>query len=1062
MNNHLDNRQIRIFISSTFQDMQEERDFLITKIFPKLQVEAAKRDVSVVPLDLRWGITEEEAESGKVIQICLQEIQNSRPFFIGLIGNRYGWCPGKEELLKNDVLRERWGDWLEKDLDNGLSVTEIEMQYGVLRYEKHINAYFYIKEDNEDATQNTAKIKRLKKAIRTNSRYPVADYVTPDELGKMVERDFLALLDKLYPITEGSAREKENYAQSAFMHSKTEIYVPEESNFKELDEFVLNREERELLVTGESGMGKSSLLANWIVRSEGKNNWHIFSNFIGNGCKESSPTLILQKLIDDICDFYHIQPSSPAENLTQQLDSLFQKTFGEKPFIVVLDGLNQIPELGNAKSLNWLPAATNNVKYIFTSTLGDTTMEVLQSRRCHIMKLNPLSEDSRKELTRLYLSRYNKSLLPNQVEKIIKDRQNENTFALRTMLDELVCFGVYELLDKRIDYYLGAKSVEEFFMRVLSRYEADYGLRIVSQSLMLIACSKRGLAENELLNIVPVKPLEWSQFYCAFLSHLVILGDKMNIAHQRVQKAILKRYCAQETDIRSLIIDYYRKFNSTRAHVELAYQYAVLHDMDSLYTLISNYAVFEDLYHQNRQETAMYWKMLLEADGDRFSASIYSDPREARSVNSPKKVNHELMADFFLRYLGQHHYAKEHFLLSEWGDKFDKGKDASIRMSSRLWYNLALSASNDHEALNALNNAVSKYEVLQKMYGRNLMPELTETNAPESFLLQVFAPEAHYRIQENEYLYVFHSYILRGEILQRHHKVMAAALSFDKALELARVYLKKTPEAEARALLKESEFKGRYEIKTGIELARKAYDASRGIVNVEITAIYNLVCLLVIRGLRVNQFATDEIMALCSEMHSLVIKHYGKGRKEYSDTMKRIAKIHLLLSQHNEYGMYMKLGKDSNSDSVRHLGVDDFNEFHISYGQRCRILGNMHLNENCGEKNIALAYFYLEEAKKFNALTNEANYEYAKMRRNEQIKTFTLQESDYDDEYLCKLLFPLDNISISDDYLTDIVNTEKLTETNLCKAYDGLMSMGLDCLNVFPAKNLKTWYGKKV
>lgn len=57
------NANIRIFISSTFQDMHAERDFLIKKIFPEIINEAAKRFVSVVPLDLRWGITEDEAKS---------------------------------------------------------------------------------------------------------------------------------------------------------------------------------------------------------------------------------------------------------------------------------------------------------------------------------------------------------------------------------------------------------------------------------------------------------------------------------------------------------------------------------------------------------------------------------------------------------------------------------------------------------------------------------------------------------------------------------------------------------------------------------------------------------------------------------------------------------------------------------------------------------------------------------------------------------------------------------------------------------------------------------------
>ena len=45
--NHLiDNRQVRIFLSSTFSDMQEERDALV-KIFNTLKIEAAKRDVVV-------------------------------------------------------------------------------------------------------------------------------------------------------------------------------------------------------------------------------------------------------------------------------------------------------------------------------------------------------------------------------------------------------------------------------------------------------------------------------------------------------------------------------------------------------------------------------------------------------------------------------------------------------------------------------------------------------------------------------------------------------------------------------------------------------------------------------------------------------------------------------------------------------------------------------------------------------------------------------------------------------------------------------------------------------
>lgn len=37
MNNLIDNRQIRVFISSTFRDMQDERDYLMKRIFSRLK-----------------------------------------------------------------------------------------------------------------------------------------------------------------------------------------------------------------------------------------------------------------------------------------------------------------------------------------------------------------------------------------------------------------------------------------------------------------------------------------------------------------------------------------------------------------------------------------------------------------------------------------------------------------------------------------------------------------------------------------------------------------------------------------------------------------------------------------------------------------------------------------------------------------------------------------------------------------------------------------------------------------------------------------------------------------
>ena len=88
-NNFLETRHIRVFLSSTFNDMQDERDTLMKKTFPLLREKAAQRNVSLTEVDLRWGVTPEEREDGKVVEICLREIENSVPFFIGMIPSLY-------------------------------------------------------------------------------------------------------------------------------------------------------------------------------------------------------------------------------------------------------------------------------------------------------------------------------------------------------------------------------------------------------------------------------------------------------------------------------------------------------------------------------------------------------------------------------------------------------------------------------------------------------------------------------------------------------------------------------------------------------------------------------------------------------------------------------------------------------------------------------------------------------------------------------------------------------------------------------------------------------------
>lgn len=625
--NNLEDRVIRIFISSTFSDMQEERNLLVSQIFPLLAKVASRRDVTIVPLDLRWGITEESALQGRVIETCLNEIYHSRPFFLGLIGSRYGSCLMADEVKKNKELLRQY-EWLAQDMEKGLSITEIEIQYGVLRYPGDMDAFFYLKDGDDSISDNPEKLAKLKTSIRENGRYPVEGYTTPQELAKKVETAFRQVLDKHFPDKPLSHLEKVRLNQQAFMRSRRSVYVPISEAYRALDDF-LQGDESHFVVTGESGMGKSSLIANWLERQEKKAERKIICHFVGNGGLDGNFHSIRQRLCDEIRNLYQLsQPDENQYSLKEsedELKELFMKIVGREPLLIVLDGINQLVEEENAKQLLWLPTPPSNVKYLFSTLSGDPTMNVFERLRCPTYTLIPLSLAQRKQLVVAYLRTYGKELSGKRVERIVRDPQSENTLVLHSLLDELITFGSHEQLDTRIDYYLAAQNIEDFFQRVLRRIEDDLDETSVRRILSLIAFSQSGLGETELMELVGLSSYDWAVFQGVFRNYFMSKGGLLTFTHHYMFDACRSRYAKVEQWARQEIIVYFGKQNDSRAWDELAYQYYALGDCVNLYTHLLHLEVFDFLYERDKYKLGLYWRLLLQTDKERYTPSRYLD-----------------------------------------------------------------------------------------------------------------------------------------------------------------------------------------------------------------------------------------------------------------------------------------------------------------------------------------------------------------------------------------------------------------------------------------------------
>jgi len=88
----------RVFVSSTFGDLKEERNALHEHAFPKLREYCQQHGARFQAIDLRWGVSQEAALDQQTMNICFQELTrcqelSPRPNFIILLGDRYGWRP---------------------------------------------------------------------------------------------------------------------------------------------------------------------------------------------------------------------------------------------------------------------------------------------------------------------------------------------------------------------------------------------------------------------------------------------------------------------------------------------------------------------------------------------------------------------------------------------------------------------------------------------------------------------------------------------------------------------------------------------------------------------------------------------------------------------------------------------------------------------------------------------------------------------------------------------------------------------------------------------------------
>jgi len=630
--------------------MHQEREELVKFIFPKLRKLCEERGVTWGEVDLRWGITKEQTAEGKVLPICLAEIQRCRPYFIGLLGERYGWMP--DEIPKELIIQE---PWLAEHRSH--SITELEILHGVLNNPDMANhAFFYLRsasyidslpggqqhdfreiptpeeiekfgEEQAEchAEERRKKLQALKKRIQ-NSGFPVhINYRNPKELGELVLQDLTEVINQLYPEESvPSPLDKEALEHEAFAHNRCSVYIGRNEYFGRLEEHIKGAG-LPLVVLGESGSGKSALLANWALRFRELNpNDLLIMHFIGASPQSTDWMFMLRRIMGEFKRRFDIQSEIPerSQALRAAFANWLHLVAERGKVVLILDALNQLADRDQALDLIWLPPEIPKNIRLMLSTLPGRSLDELKKRGWPTMLVESLEIGERKKLITEYLSEYTKELSTDHVEQITAAQQTSNPLFLRALLEELRVFGVQEKLDERIAYYLEANTIPELYEKILQRYEQDYECNrpnLVSDAMKLLWAARRGLSEVELLEMLgsgrePLPGAHWSPLYLAAEQGLVSHYGVLSFSHEYLRKAVQNRYLPTELEQKAahlLLADYFKMADlGPRKVDELPWQLSHSKSWQQLYDLLTDLAFFDAAWNNDKFEVKEYWTNL--------------------------------------------------------------------------------------------------------------------------------------------------------------------------------------------------------------------------------------------------------------------------------------------------------------------------------------------------------------------------------------------------------------------------------------------------------------------
>jgi WD40 repeat protein/energy-coupling factor transporter ATP-binding protein EcfA2 len=382
-----------------------------------------------------------------------------------------------------------------------------------------------------------------------------------EALGQQITEDLWAAIEaELKESDEPSdTAPHERPYHERFLTERTRLFLGRGDLLGSMLGYATDTEDQQpLVITGKTGCGKSSLLAE-CARLCRKQNHHalVLPHFIGAAPDSTNLHSTIRSLCETLrseCNLYYEISHNP-EKLHHQLPVFLEKAGAKCPVILLIDAVNQLNPANRSHELGWLPFHLPPGVRVIVSTLSGDCLDRLQERVStdHILQVHALPKSDRENLIRMHLANRGKKLTEKQLASLLDTSTRPDAglpLYLLVALEELCLFGEYESLDLRIDTL--PATLPDLFDQVLMRLEQDHTRDRAESILRLFAVSRSGLLESEILDLLgggagELSRIHWTQFYRSLEPYLRPVDEATGMGlidffHDQLRFAVYHRY----------------------------------------------------------------------------------------------------------------------------------------------------------------------------------------------------------------------------------------------------------------------------------------------------------------------------------------------------------------------------------------------------------------------------------------------------------------------------------------------------------------------------------------